>query len=275
MKWPEEHILDLEKKRIEFALCTIVNTKGSAPRENGAKMIVLADGKISGTIGGGELEKQVIHDAIKTITEGSPRMFRYDLLHQLNMCCGGTVEVFIEPHLLKERLYIFGAGHVGQSLAHYAGRLNFETYLIDPRKEMFDNAPVENVSAMTLPYLQAADALPYDKSTYICIMTYSHPMDRDLLAYCLKKPHAYLGMIGSRRKTEITRKTFIQSGIAITEELDAVDMPMGIEIGAEGPEEIAVSIVAELVRRRNAGRNNAMKKQFEEMDESSGLRIAK
>ena len=235
----------------EFAVCTIVHTKGSSPRKTGAKMIVLADGKISGTIGGGELEKRVIADAVEVLQKKSPQLFRYDLLHQLNMCCGGSVDVFIEPVMKKKRLYIFGAGHVGQALAEYATDFEFEVFLVDERKEMFAGMTNDSVNKMNLSAKQALPALPFDEETYVCIMTYDHTLDRDILSFCIGKPFAYLGMIGSRRKTEVTKKMFREAGIASEEKLALVDMPMGVDIGAEGPREIAISILARLIETRN------------------------
>lgn len=251
MKWPEDHILQLKREGVEFALCTIVNTRGSAPRQIGAKMIVRADGSIAGTIGGGELEKQAIIDAVKSIESGKAQLFRYDLLHQLNMCCGGTVELFIEPVMKPKRLYIFGAGHVGAALAQHASALEFDVYVIDERKEMMDAVRTENVSKMKLPVEQALTALPFDEQTYVCIMTYSHPLDREILAQCISKSHAYIGMIGSLRKTEVTKKMFREAQLATDEQLNEVDMPMGVPIAAEGPEEIAISILARLIEVKN------------------------
>ena len=246
-----EKISEAQKQNKNIALCTIVFFKGSTPRKTGAKMIVYEDGKIYGTIGGGELEKSVIENALGQIRQGTPKLFRHDLLHQHNMCCGGTVDIYIEPIMIKNKLYIFGAGHTGQALAKYAANFNFETVLIDDRKEYVDECEIESVNKMNLDYRLALPLLPFDENTFICIMTYSHPMDRDILAFCLKKPFAYLGMIGSERKVEMTKKMFVDAGIGTMEELERVDMPMGISIGAEGPEEIALSIVAKLIAVKN------------------------
>ena len=104
---------------------------------------------------------------------------------------------------------------------------------------------------MNLPFGEALKLLPFDEQTYICIMTYSHPMDRDILAFCVKKPFAYLGMIGSERKVEMTKKMFGE-GLNISEDdLEKIDMPMGIDIGAEGPDEIALSILGKLIAEKN------------------------
>jgi xanthine dehydrogenase accessory factor len=234
-----------------FALCTVVGVKGSAPRRTGAKMIVFADGRTMGTIGGGAVERSVIANARAVITGGTARLFRHDLLHQHNMCCGGTMEIFIDPMKKKSNLYIFGAGHTGAALAKYAVDFPFDVFLIDDRKEQLDACDIAGVHKMNLDYRDALPVLPFDDSTYVCIMTYSHPIDREILAYCLKKPHAYLGMIGSRRKTGLTRKMFMEAGIGTEEELQSVDMPMGVEIHAEGPEEIAVSILGKLIEVKN------------------------
>lgn len=246
-----EKISELQKQNKNIALCTIINTKGSVPRKTGAKMLVYEDETIYGTIGGGELEKSVIKNALEQIQKGKPKLFRHDLLHQHNMCCGGTVDIYIEPIMKKNKLYIFGAGHTGQALAKYAADFDFETILIDDRKEYIDECKIVEVNKMNLPFQQALKGLPFDDDTFICIMTYSHPIDRDILAFCLKKPHAYLGMIGSERKVEITKKMFSEAKIGSTEELSEVDMPMGIDIGAEGPEEIAFSILAKLIAIKN------------------------
>ncbi|MBI4944863.1 MAG: XdhC family protein [Bacteroidetes bacterium] len=246
-----EKIIEIQKGGKEAVICTIVNTKGSTPRKVGAKMIVYADGKIFGTIGGGDLEKTVIENAVNLFETKQPKLFRHDLLHQHSMCCGGTVEIYIEPIMKKNKLYIFGAGHTGQSLAKLAKDFDFETVLIDDRKEYVDDCKSKEINKMNLPFGEALKLLPFDEQTYICIMTYSHPVDRDILAFCVKKPFAYLGMIGSQRKVEVTKKMFSEGLNISEEELDKIDMPMGIDIDAEGPEEIALSILGKLIAVKN------------------------
>lgn len=251
MNFIYDKIQEIQRGDIAAALCTVVNTKGSTPRKPGAKMIVYENEKIIGTIGGGDLEKKVIENAQTIIASKEPEFFSHDLLHQHGMCCGGTVEIFIEPIMKKNKLYIFGAGHTGQSLAKFSAALDFETVLIDDRKEYIDKCQTPDVNKMNLPYQQALQLLPFDEQTFICIMTYSHPIDRDILAYCIKKPFAYLGMIGSLRKVAMTKKMFAE-GLNIPFDLiEKIDMPMGIDIGAEGPEEIALSIITKLIAVKN------------------------
>jgi xanthine dehydrogenase accessory factor len=252
-----DEILRLSKNGTEAALCTIINIKGSTPRKTGAKMIVYKNGNIKGTIGGGDLEKKVINEAVGVISSHKAQVFKHDLLHQHGMCCGGAVEIFIEPIMKIKRLYIFGAGHTGQALAKFAVHAGFDVFLIDDRKEYMDQTTAENINKMNLEHSAALQALPFDKNTFIVITTYSHQIDRDILAYCVKKEWAYLGMIGSKRKINITKKMFMESKIGSENELEKINMPIGIDINAETPEEIAISILAELIKIKNThGKEN-------------------
>lgn len=246
-----DKIEELRKNGKELVLCTITSTKGSTPRRVGAKMIVCREGNIFGTIGGGELERSVIQDALELFRDGKTKIKRHDLLHQHGMCCGGSVDILMEPIMKKRKLYIFGAGHTGNALAGFSAGMEFETVLIDDRKEFLGRCANPKVNRMFLPFGEALKILPFDEQTYICIMTYSHPIDRNILAFCLGKPYAYLGMIGSKRKVEMTKKMFLEGLNVPLEKLEKVDMPMGIDIGAEGPEEIALSIMSKLIAVKN------------------------
>ena len=292
MKSVYENIVDAQKQNINVALCTILTTKGSTPRKVGAKMLVYEDGSICNTIGGGDLEKKVIENALSVLKKREAKVFKHDLLNQHDMCCGGTVEIFIEPILKKNKLYIFGAGHTGQALAKYATSFDFEVFLIDDRKEYLRNThpqplpeggehtkivlpnweeTVGVVNKMNLPHQQALPLLPFDEQVFICIMTYSHPMDREILAFCIKKPFAYLGMIGSHRKVEMTKKMFVDAGVGTKEDLDKIDMPMGIDILAEGPDEIAISILAKLIEMKNVKMSTVNSRQSTDSNNSITL----
>ena len=233
------------------AQCTIVETRGSTPRKVGAKMTVWEDGTILGTIGGGNLEKNVIENALVQIQTGEPKLYKHDLLHQHNMCCGGTVYIYIEPLVAKKKLYIFGAGHTGAALAEYSSGLDFEIFIIDDRLDYLKKIKSQDVNKMEMNYQNLLPLMPFDENTFIVIMTYEHSKDRDILAYCIKKTHAYLGMIGSKRKIALTKKMFREAKIASEKELELVDMPMGLNINAEGPQEIAISILAKLIEIKN------------------------
>jgi xanthine dehydrogenase accessory factor len=244
-----EKISEPEEKKT--ALCIITSSKGSTPRKTGTKMIVYEDESIFGTIGGGYFEKQVIRDAIEVIKTSKPRQVKYDLVHQLGMCCGGTLEVYIEPVMKKNTLYIFGAGHTGQALAKYALDFEFEIFLIDDRKEYIEQCHLPDVNKMNLGFSDAIRFLPFNKQTYIAILTYDHRIDREIAAYCCKKEFAYLGMIGSRRKAEMTKKLFIESGAGTEVDFNKIHTPIGMDINAESPEEIAVSIISEIIKIKN------------------------
>ena len=246
-----EKIVDGRRNNCEFAICVITGTKGSVPRAVGAKMLVYRDGSIFGTIGGGRIEKKIIEDALRVLKDNKPAFLHYDLLKQLQMCCGGSMEVYIEPVMKKNKLYIFGAGHTGYALAKRALDFDFDITVIDDRKEYLDEVKLETISKMQGAYEAVLPTLTFDERTYITIMTYSHPHDREILSFCLNKPYAYMGMMGSRRKVEVTKKMFIEEGISTIEQMERVDMPMGIDISADGPEEISISILAKLLSVKN------------------------
>lgn len=251
MKSIYEEILSAAGNNHKTALCTIISAKGSTPRKTGSKMLVYENGTIKGSIGGGDLELSVIQDALKVIKQNKASVFKHDLLYQHAMCCGGTVEIFIEPLMNKRKLYIFGAGHTGHALAEFASTLNFDIFVIDDRKEYIDSVNVAGINKLHLDFPAALKALPFDESVFIVILTYSHQTDRDILAYCIKKPFAYLGMIGSQRKIKMTEKLFLDGDIGTEEDLKKINMPIGIDINAETPEEIAISILAEIIKVKN------------------------
>ena len=249
-------IADERKNNRPFALCIAVATRGSVPRSPGAKMLVYPDGKIFGTIGGGRVEKKIIEDAIAILKSKTPELHHYDLLKDLQMSCGGSMDVYIEPVMSKNKLIIFGAGHTGAALAKRAQEFDFDITMIDDRKDYLDAVDIPGISKIFGAYNQVMPSLVYDASTYITVMTYSHQCDKEILSWCIHKPSAYLGMMGSHRKVELTKKEFLEAGLATANELQRVDMPMGIEIGADGPDEIAISIIAKLISVKNKITNN-------------------
>ncbi len=240
----------------KLAMCLVVSTSGSTPRKTGARMIISEHGKVYGTIGGGQFEKKVTEQAIDVIRTGKPGIFRHELLQQHDMCCGGTMDVFIEPIQRKMKLYIFGSGHTGQALAKFAADLEFEVTLADDREEFIRNMEATGVKTMCMPFRDLMPTLQFDNNTAIVIMTYRHDIDRELLAFCINQPHAYLGMIGSRRKILVTKKKFKDAGTATVQSMAEVDMPVGIDIGADGPKEIAISILAKLISVRSKVKKN-------------------
>ncbi len=233
------------------ALCTVVSTKGSTPRKPGAKMLVKANGETIGTIGGGQLELVVTENARRIIETKTAKLFTHSLINDHGMCCGGSLQIFIEPISGMNKLYIFGAGHIGKSLATFAMNLSFKVSLVDPRPEMFDHISNKNIETVNLSHRRAFEELSLDENTFIVVVTHDHAIDREIVAHFAKQPHAYLGMIGSQRKVELAKKAFLAGKILSEEEMADIDWPMGIDMKVVTPEEIAVSILAKLIDIRN------------------------
>lgn len=234
------------------ALCIVTDTQGSTPRKTGAKMIVYADGSIYGSIGGGSVEKEVAQMACRLIASGKPVRAVFNLEQDLGMHCGGKMEVYIEPLVAQKKLFIFGAGHIGKSLAGFARDLAFAVTLFDPREGIFGSGEFAGFSLMNKDYFEAIEESVFDTDTFIVIVTPKHISDEEILAIVARKPHAYLGMIGSSRKVDLVKKRFLEEKILTAEELDNIDMPIGIKFKADTPAEIAISILAKLIDERNS-----------------------
>ncbi len=244
----EEIILE----RQPAALCIVVDTSGSTPRKQGAKMIVYSDGSVYGSIGGGSVEKEVAGIAAELIVKGKPVKVVFNLDADLGMHCGGTMEVYIEPLNPMQKLFIFGAGHIGKALAAFARELDFSVTLCDPREDISSDKAFEGFHFINKDYFEAIDEAVFDENTYIVVVTPKHVSDEDILSRVARKPHAYLGMIGSHRKVELLKKRFLKETILTSEELERIDMPIGIKLRAETPHEIAISILAKLIDVRNS-----------------------
>jgi xanthine dehydrogenase accessory factor len=234
------------------ALCIVTSASGSVPGKVGAKMIVYSDGSIDGTVGGGSVEQRAIADALEIIKLQTPQLKEYNLQTDLGMTCGGAVSIYIEPLSKPAKLYIFGAGHIGKILAGYAPDMNFDTYLIDWRTDLLGNPENFRYKQVCKQYLEAVNEIVFDQQSYIVIVTPNHEMDEDVLAALGKKDVAYLGLIGSKRKIETLTKLFLKENILTKEELERVDMPIGIKFNAITPAEIAISILAKLIDVKNS-----------------------
>lgn len=232
-------------------LCIVISTSGSTPRKAGSKMIVFADGTVWGTIGGGSVEKDVTSKALELMSGGKPQKFAFHLQDDLNMHCGGEMEVYLEPICQSQNLYIFGGGHIGRALSKMAVDLGFAVTIIDPRPEIFKE-DFPSCTLMNQDYFEAIEQIPFNGQSYLVIVTPKHSYDEDILARVVRKPHHYIGMIGSGRKIALLRKRFQEENLLTKEELDTVDMPIGIKMNAETPQEIAVSILAKLIDVRNS-----------------------
>mgnify|MGYP002883222912 CR=1 FL=1 len=247
-----EAALAATRKGICCAMCTVVGVNGSAPRSGSARMLVYADGSIVGTIGGGAIEQTVIQTATQCIQSGQHQKIVANLSRDLGMCCGGEMEVFVEVLEAQPRAHIFGAGHVGQAVTRCLIPLGFEVHVYDEREEWIEPLSSSDVA------VHLGDPEPSELSLtgrdYLLIFTHSHDLDERLLRELIEQEYAYLGLIGSQ--TKVARFFLRLKAGGMDESLFAkVNAPIGLDIGAETPEEIAVSIAAELVRvrRRHSG----------------------
>ena len=214
-------------------------------------MLVYGDGSIFSSIGGGTLEMKVIKDALTIIGDGKARMFTHALVQDHGMCCGGTVDIFIEPLVKKKKLYIFGAGHIGKALAKFAAELEFQVTLLDERKEAFSSWKQDNVSIIQGKHRPLIGKMKFDLNTFIAVVTHKHSYDRDIVALCADKPHAYLGMIGSERKVAMAKKVFANTGSPTKKQMEQIDWPMGLDIKVETPGEIAIAVLAKMIDTRS------------------------
>lgn len=255
-----EEIVKLQREGRKGAVATIVNSRGSIPSFQSAKMLVRDDGSIAGTIGGGCVEAEVWQAARESMAQEKPRTLRFDLnqdpKYNTGLVCGGTLEVFIEPVLPPPLLYLFGAGHVAEQIFKAARNAGFECIVADDR-EAYANAErfagAQQICAMDFD--EAFATLKPDEKSFVAIVTRGHRDDLRVLRWAVQTPAQYIGMIGSKRKAITVYRELEREGLK-AELFDRVYSPVGLDIGAVTPEEIAVSVVAELiVIRRGAGRS--------------------
>lgn len=241
-------ILEVLRKQKSCVAATIVASRGSCPRKIGAKMAVYADGSIEGTIGGGGLEKLVISDSLAALKRKKSFLKEYPLHKGSGLqVCGGAVSVFIEVLEPPRKLVICGAGHIGLSLSFIAKLLGFYVVVVDNRRAFADKKRFPHVDGVICgAYPRALGAARPDKSTFVVIVTHAHAHDTECLRAALKTEASYIGMIGSRTKIGLVFKQLEKEGVS-RQRLNKVHTPVGLEIGAETPEEIAVSIAAQLV----------------------------
>jgi len=230
-------------------LATVVAVDGSAPRAAGARMLVRADRSIVGTVGGGQFEHRVIGEAMEVLVDRRPRRFAVHLTRDLGMCCGGAMEVYLEPLGVDEHLVIYGAGHIAAPTARLARELGFGVTVVDERDELLTPERFPEVERSGGDPRAHARALASDARTYVLVTTHDHALDQDLIELLIGREWAWLGLVGSRSKVA---KFFLRLKAAGVDErlFGRVSAPVGLDLGAETPAEIAVAIAAELVRVR-------------------------
>lgn len=234
-------------------LATIIKARGSVPRRSGSKMLVYGDGRISGSVGGGEMEARVVQEALLALKDGRTRILPYSLVAPDRGdpgVCGGEVEVYLEPYSPQATLLVVGCGHVGQAVAELGHFLGYRVVVTDDREGLANPDVIPNADV----YLPGsfADALaqsPINPGTYIVLVTRNVLVDRDIVPLIIHSPAAYIGMLGSSRRWAETKRLLLEDGMS-AEDFERIHAPIGLEIEAETPQEIAVSIMAEIIKLR-------------------------
>ena len=243
------------------ALAVIVKARGSVPRHTGTKMLFYADGRTSGTIGGGELEARVMQQALASLKDNKSRYIPYSLVDPERGdpgVCGGEVEVFVEPYLAPATILIIGCGHVGQAAAQLASWLGFRVVVSDDREGMATPEVVPDADLYFPGSIEdTLSSLKVNITTYVVAVTRNVEVDRVILPKILETEAPYIGIIGSRRRWEETQRLLYEDGID-KDQMSRFHSPIGLELHAETPEEIAVSILAEVIMIHRGGSGNRM-----------------
>jgi len=262
-----EEIVKMRRAGRRAALATIVHTNGSIPSYESSRMLVREDGSIAGTIGGGCVEAEVWAAAKEVMQKEAPRKMVFNLNNEAKydngLICGGTLEVFVEPILPQPMLYVFGGGHVSMAVAKAAMAAGFSIGVVDDRETFANQERFPMAQEIYTRYEDAFEKIHPNAASYLVIVTRGHKEDMRVLAWAVRTEARYVGMIGSKRKVLSVYKALENEGYK-PEEFERVYAPMGLEIGALSPEEIAVSIAAELVAvRRNAASAAHKKLKYE------------
>ena len=249
-----QSILEMQQDGESGALCTIIECHGSVPRHTGSKMLVKETGGIIGSVGGGEIENRVIEEAQLSIKDGKARRLSYNMVDPGRGdpgICGGQAEIFVEPILSQPTVIVIGGGHVGKAVIYLAKWLGFRVVLSDDREEFCNPQAVPGADDY-IPSLMAEipQKIKIHAQCYLVLTTRGVSIDTLGLPVLLDTPAAFIGIIGSKRRWLETRKNLLNAGIA-KEKLEKVVSPIGLELKAETPEEIAVSIMAEILMLRN------------------------
>ncbi|HNR66175.1 MAG TPA: XdhC/CoxI family protein [Atribacterota bacterium] len=243
-------------KRVEqnerIALVTIVDVSGSSPGKLGSKMLVNKDGLITGTIGGGMIEARVIEEAKLALKEDKGKFLSYQLNKEEAsledwMICGGNIKVFIDVIVPQDEMIIFGAGHIAVILSKFAKMVGFKVTIIDEREEFAnrDRFPEADRIVVAEPDIAIGEIKNFD-SLYVVVVTRGHLKDEEALLSVINHGPKYIGMIGSKEKNKVIFQHLKEKGIS-EEEIAKIFAPIGVKIGAKTPEEIAVSIIAQII----------------------------
>lgn len=256
------------KQGERVAVATVVKTIGAAPCGVGTKMLVRADGSTSGSFSGAKVDAQVAQAAQEALRDSQPRLIHVHLdADQAVGSCGATLELFIEMLHPEPRLIIAGAGYVAQALSKLALNLDFRIVVVDDRRDLADPHAFSDRVQLTFGDIpQAIRELEPDEASWIVVVTRGHHLDKDALRAALETHARYVGMIGSPGKIKNIFRDLLKEGIA-RERLEQVHSPIGLDLGAETPDEIALSIAAEMVMLRNHASGAPLKTMHHFLDE--------
>ena len=247
------------KKGRRVCIATVIGAEGSTPRGPGAKMAISSTGDTAGTVGGGPVEKKVLDAAPGIMRTGEPAILEFDLSGEsadLDSLCGGSLRVFMEAMGEYRKLFIMGAGHVGRALARAADSAGFTVTLVDDREDFLvgDDLPA-SVRLVNATPTDFGERLEIYADSFAVIATRGHALDKEWLGALSALGLRYVGMVGSGRKIKSVYAALRDEGVP-QDFLDGVHAPVGLEIDAETPEEIAVSITAELIKVWRGGRQS-------------------
>ncbi len=233
------------------AMATLVGLRGSVPQVLGARILVQAQGILSGTIGGGAVEHHIVQMLQQRCIEpSSPTCITVDLTKDLGMCCGGSMVFLMENLVRSERLVIFGAGHVARPTAQFANQAGFRVVVVDDREELNSETRFPNCERILLEPSEAIREVDASQEDYLLALTHDHRLDEEAVRCFASQPHRYFGLIGSKRKVLKIVERLEARGVTLDRE--RFYAPVGLSVGAETPEEIAIAIVAELIAVRHA-----------------------
>jgi xanthine dehydrogenase accessory factor len=243
-----EALLALLQSGRDGSLATVIRTTGSTPQVAGARLLLDAAGHAVGTVGGGALEQRVL-DALREVNRrGEPTLLAFDLARDLGMCCGGSMELFLEPIRATPRLVIFGAGHVALPTAALAASVGYQVVVVDERDELNTPERFPRCQRELSDVSSTLRSLDPGERDWLLIVTHDHQLDAEALRLALGSNARYIGLVGSRRKVyRLLQRVAAREG---TVDLRRVYAPVGLDLGAVTPAEIAVSIVAELIALR-------------------------
>jgi xanthine dehydrogenase accessory factor len=255
-----DEIARMHRDGVPGTVATVVSVGGSTPRGVGAKMIVYEDGRSLGSVGGGAVESSVIDRARELAGGREAELLSFDLDNDTDAACGGRMDVFLEPIAAGPSVLVVGGGHVGQAVAAVARRAGFRVSVVDDRADMVTEQRFPGIERRLVGGVELLkDEVAVDGATYVVVVTRGHRFDREWVKELLALEPGYLGMIGSEKKVALTFEALRDEGVA-EELLGTIHAPIGLDIGAETPDEIAVSVVAEIIAVRHGVSDTVMLK---------------